>query len=70
LSSDRFLFAVRKKPHGGLIGRGKHAVCDLKYVLVWIPKYRSGALETNVAERARPVSQMVSGKCGIIIDTT
>ena len=59
-----------KKPHGDNMGKGQHAVRGLKYFLAWISRYRSGALEIDVTERAKSVSQMVSGRCDIIIDTT
>ena len=49
--------------------RSKHAVYDLKYHFVWIPKYRKGILTEEVAEYAKLVFQRVAEEYEMIIDT-
>ena len=44
-----------------------HAVCDIKYHLVWITKYRYRILRGEVAERARDlIRQICHGDCSRI----
>lgn len=49
--------------------RSKHAVYDLKYHFVWIPKYRKRILTPEVAEYAKVVFQRVAEEYDLIIDT-
>ena len=49
--------------------RSKHAVYDLKYHLVWIPKYRKRILTPEIADYAKQVFQRVAEEYGMIIDT-
>ena len=49
--------------------RSKHAVYDLKYHFVWIPKYRKGILTKDVAERAKLVFRKIAEEYDMIIDT-
>lgn len=49
--------------------RSKHAVYDLKYHLVWIPKYRKGILTAEVAEYAKQVLQKIAEEYDMSIDT-
>ena len=48
--------------------RSQHAVYDLKYHLVWIPKYRKGILTKEVAEYAKLVFARVAEEYGMMID--
>jgi putative transposase len=48
--------------------RSKHAVYDLKYHFVWIPKYRKGILTKEVAEYAKLVFQRIAEEYDMIID--
>src|SRR5947209_7682552 len=41
-----------------------HAVCDLKYHLVWITKYRYKILRGEVAERARDLIRQICPRAG------
>ena len=47
----------------------KHTVFDLKYHLVWIPKYRRRVLVGEVAEYTKRVLQQVADEYGLWIDT-
>ena len=49
--------------------RSKHAVYDLKYHFVWIPKYRKRILTPEIAEYAKQVFQKVAEEYDLIIDT-
>jgi putative transposase len=49
--------------------RSKHAVYDLKYHFVWIPKYRKRILTQEVAEYAKLVFQKIVEEYDMIIDT-
>jgi putative transposase len=49
--------------------RSKHAVYDLKYHFVWIPKYRKGILTSEIAEYAKGVFRKVAEEYDLIIDT-
>jgi putative transposase len=48
--------------------RSKHAVYDLKYHFVWIPKYRREILTAEIAEYAKQVFQKVAEEYDLIID--
>ncbi len=47
----------------------KHAVFDLKYHVVWIPKYRKHILVGEVASYTKEVLQRVAEEYGFWIDT-
>tara|TARA_B100000315_G_C14197952_1_gene416294 strand:- start:76 stop:519 length:444 start_codon:yes stop_codon:yes gene_type:complete len=47
----------------------KHAVFDLKYHLVWIPKYRKQVLVGEVAQYTEEVLQRIAEEYGFWIDT-
>jgi putative transposase len=49
--------------------RTKHAVYDLKYHLVWIPKYRKDILSGEVSEYLKGVFQQISEEYEFRIDT-
>ena len=49
--------------------RSKHAVYDLKYHFVWIPKYRKRILTEEVAEYIKQVFQRIAEEYDMIIDT-
>ena len=49
--------------------RGKHAVHDLKYHFVWIPKYRKRILTEEIAEYVKQVFHRIAEEYGMIIDT-
>ena len=49
--------------------RSKHAVYDLKYHFVWIPKYRKGILTEEVAEYAKQVFERIAEEYDLTIDT-
>jgi putative transposase len=49
--------------------RSKHAVYDLKYHFVWIPKYRKEILKPEVAKRAKQVFQKIAEEYDLTIDT-
>src|SRR4030043_2055152 len=51
------------------IRRAKHAVYDLKYHLVWIPKYRKNILSDEIAEYLKEVFTRVAEEYGLQIDT-
>jgi putative transposase len=46
-----------------------HAVYELKYHLVWAPKYRKRLLVGEVAQRARDLFQQIALAYGMDIDT-
>jgi len=48
--------------------RSKHAVYELKYHFVWIPKYRKGIFTKEVAEYAKLVFQRIAEEYDMIID--
>ncbi len=50
------------------IRRTKHAVYDLKYHLVWIPKYRKQIFNAEVAECLKEVFQHIAEEYGFHID--
>ena len=49
--------------------RSKHAVYDLKYHFVWIPRYRKEVLTLEIADYAKQVFQRVAEEYDMIIDT-
>jgi putative transposase len=49
--------------------RSKHAVYDLKYHFVWIPKYRKRILTPEIVDCAKQVFQRIAEEYDIIIDT-
>jgi putative transposase len=51
------------------IRRTKHAVYDLKYHLVWIPKYRKQILTGDVAGYLKEVFNHIAEEYGFEIDT-
>ena len=51
------------------IKRAKHAVYDLKYHLVWIPKYRKDILGGEVSRYLKEIYQRISEEYGFKIDT-
>ena len=51
------------------IRRTKHAVYDLKYHLVWIPKYRKNILDKEVSEYLKVIFSKIAEEYGFKIDT-
>jgi putative transposase len=51
------------------IRRTRHAVYELKYHLVWIPKYRKHILDNGVSEYLKEVFGKIADEYGIKIDT-
>jgi putative transposase len=51
------------------IRRTKHAVYDLKYHLVWIPKYRKDILNRDVSGYLKEVFKQIAEEYGFAIDT-
>lgn len=51
------------------IRRTKHAVFDLKYHLVWMPKYRRHVLVGEVARYTKEVLQQIADEYEFTIDT-
>ena len=51
------------------IRRAKHAVYDLKYHLVWIPKYRKRLLDKEVAAYLKGVFRQIAEEYEFRIDT-
>ena len=51
------------------VRRTKHAVYDLKYHLVWIPKYRKDILSGEVSRYLKEVFQQISEEYEFRIDT-
>ena len=51
------------------IRRTEHAVYDLKYHLVWVPKYRKRILGEEVAEYLKGVFRQIAEEYGLSIDT-
>ena len=51
------------------IKRTGHAVYDLKYHLVWVPKYRKVVLKDRLAKRLKEVFQEIAERDEIEIDT-
>ena len=55
--------------YGMGVRRTKHAVYDLKYHLVWIPKYRRDVLSGEVSRYLKEVFQQISEEYEFRIDT-
>ena len=51
------------------VRRTKHAVYDLKYHLVWIPKYRKHVLSDEVSKHLKGVFQRIAEEYEFRIDT-
>ena len=51
------------------IRRTQHAVYDLKYHLVWIPKYRKHILSKEVSEYLKEVFRHIAEEYEFNIDT-
>jgi putative transposase len=51
------------------IRRTRHAVYDLKYHLVWIPKYRKHILNDEVSDYLKEVFRKIAEEYGFKIDT-
>jgi len=51
------------------VKRGKHAVYDLKYHFVWIPKYRKLVLKGPVAESLKTIFYGIAERYELEIDT-
>jgi putative transposase len=51
------------------IRRTRHAVYDLKYHLVWIPKYREHILGDEVSDYLKEVFRKIAEEYGFKIDT-
>ena len=51
------------------IRRTQHAVYDLKYHLVWIPKYRKRVLGGEISEFVKEVFGRIAEEYGLCIDT-
>ena len=51
------------------VRRTKHAVYDLKYHMVWIPKYRKDVLSGEVSGYLKEVFQQISEEYEFRIDT-
>ena len=49
--------------------RTSHVVYDLKYHVVWIPKYRRMVLRGDLAERLKVVFEEIAERYGFAIDT-
>jgi len=51
------------------VRRTKHAVYDLKYHLVWIPKYRKHILEKEVSDYLKTIFNKIADEYEFRIDT-
>ena len=51
------------------IRRTKHAVYDLKYHVVWIPKYRKDILDKEVSDYLKATFNKIAEEYGFRIDT-
>ncbi len=51
------------------VRRTKHAVYDLKYHLVWIPKYRKTILDKEVSDYLKTIFNKIADEYGFRIDT-
>jgi putative transposase len=49
--------------------RSSHAVYDLKYHFVWIPKYRKRILTPEIADYAKQVFRKIAEEYDMVIDT-
>ena len=53
----------------GPVKRTRHAVYDLKYHIVWIPKYRKIILSDEIATRLKEIFQGIAERYEFEIDT-
>ncbi len=53
----------------GPVKRTIHAVYDLKYHLVWIPKYRKMVLKEPIAKRVEEIFREIAETCEFEIET-
>ena len=51
------------------VKRTRHAVYDLKYHIVWIPKYRKIVLSEEIATRLKEIFQGIAERYEFEIDT-
>jgi putative transposase len=51
------------------VKRTRHAVYDLKYHIVWVPKYRKIVLKGRVARRIKQIFQGIAERYEFEIDT-
>ena len=51
------------------VKRAKHAVYDLKYHFVWVPKYRKLVLQSAVGNSLKDIFQGIAERYGFEIDT-
>jgi len=51
------------------VRRGKHAVYDLKYHFVWVPKYRKDLFTEELGGAAKGVFREIADQYGFAIDT-
>ncbi len=51
------------------IRRTHHAVYDLKYHLVWIPKYRKNILDKEISSYIKEIFSNIAEEYGLVIDT-
>ena len=51
------------------VRRTKHAVYDLKYHLVWIPKYRKQILDKEISDYIKVIFNMIAEEYEFRIDT-
>ena len=51
------------------VKRAKHAVYDLKYHFVWVPKYRKLVLQDSVAQSLKEIFQGIAERYELEIDT-
>ena len=51
------------------IKRAKHAVYDLKYHMVWIPKYRKQVLDKEISDYIKEIFQRIAEEYEFNIDT-
>jgi putative transposase len=49
--------------------RSSHAVYDLKYHFVWVPKYRKRILTPEIADYAKRVFRKIAEEYDMVIDT-
>jgi putative transposase len=49
--------------------RSSHAVYDLKYHFVWVPKYRKRILTPEIADYAKEVFRKIAEEYDMVIDT-
>jgi putative transposase len=53
----------------GAAKRTRHAVYDLKYHIVWVPKYRKMILKSSMAKRLKEIFQGIAERYEFDIDT-